>query len=70
MQLAYHIESINTQYMGNSDTIYLLKMEHVSKNNIFGLKWMMKSGLFNVQLLVIKECKILKVIKIEAHNFI
>ena len=35
---------INTQYMRNPDMAYVLKMEYVSKINIFGLKMMMKSG--------------------------
>jgi hypothetical protein len=34
-----------TQYMKNPDMVYVLKMEYVSKINIFGLKMMMKSGL-------------------------
>ena len=37
--------SINTQYMRNPDMVYVLKMEYVSKINIFGLKMMVKSGL-------------------------
>ena len=36
---------INTQYMRNSNFVQLLKMEYVSKINIFGLKMMVKSGL-------------------------
>ena len=36
---------INTQYMRNPDMVYVLKMEYVSKINIFGLKMMVKSGL-------------------------
>ena len=35
----------NTQYMRNPDMLYVLKMEYVSKINIFGLKMMVKSGL-------------------------
>ena len=34
-----------TQYMRNPDMVYVLKMEYVSKSNIFGLKMMVKSGL-------------------------
>ena len=34
-----------TQYMNNPDMVYVLKMEYVSKSNIFGLKMMVKSGL-------------------------
>jgi len=34
-----------TQYMRNSDMGYVLKMEYVSKINIFGQKMMVKSGL-------------------------
>ena len=37
--------SVNTQYMRNPDMAYVLKMEYVSKINIFGLKMMVKSGL-------------------------
>ena len=39
------ISDINTQYMRNPDMVYVLKMEYVSKINIFGLKMMVKSGL-------------------------
>ena len=35
---------LNTQYMRNPDMAYLLKMEYVSKINIFGLKMILKSG--------------------------
>jgi hypothetical protein len=31
--------------MRNPDIVYVLKMEYVSKINIFGLKMMVKSGL-------------------------
>ena len=31
--------------MRNPDMVYLLKMEYISKINIFGLKMMVKSGL-------------------------
>ena len=45
-QITYFVnEWINTQYMRNPDIIYVLKMEYVSKINIFGLKMMVKSGL-------------------------
>ena len=37
--------SINTSYLTDSDIIFTLKMESVSKNTIFGLKMMVKSGL-------------------------
>ena len=37
--------SFNKQYMRNPDMVYVLKMEYVSKINIFGLKLMVKSGL-------------------------
>ena len=36
---------INTQYMTNSSLICRVKIEYVTKNNIFGLKMMMKGGL-------------------------
>ena len=38
-------QSLNTQYMTNSTLVSPVKMEYVTKNNIFGLKMMMKSGL-------------------------
>ena len=38
-------EGFNTQFMRNTDMVYLLKMEYVSKINSFGLNMMMKSGL-------------------------
>ena len=31
--------------MRNPDMVYVLKMEYVSKSNIFGLKMLVKSGL-------------------------
>ena len=31
--------------MGNPDMVYILKMEYVSKINIFGLRMIVKSGL-------------------------
>ena len=37
--------TFNTQYMRNPDMVYVLKMEYVSKINIFGLNMMVKSGL-------------------------
>ena len=39
------IQRVKTQYMRNPDIVYILKMEYVSKINIFGLKMMVKSGL-------------------------
>ena len=35
----------NTQYMRNPDVVYTLKIDYVSKINIFGLNMMVKSGL-------------------------
>ena len=35
----------NIQYMTNSTLVCPVKIEYVTKNNIFGLKIMMKSGL-------------------------
>ena len=35
----------NTQYMTNSTLACPVKIEYVTKNNIFGLKMMIKSGL-------------------------
>ena len=37
--------SFNTPYMSYSSIVYPVKMEYGSKNNIFGLKMMVKSGL-------------------------
>ena len=34
----------NTSYLTDSYIVFTLKMESVSKNTIFGLKMMMKSG--------------------------
>ena len=39
--------AINTSYLTDSYIIFTLKMESVSKNTIFGLKMMVKSGLEN-----------------------
>ena len=39
------LQRFNTQYMRNSDMVYVLKMEYVSKINIFGLNMIVKSGL-------------------------
>ena len=36
---------INTSYLTDSYTVFTLKMESVTKNTIFGLKMMVKSGL-------------------------
>ena len=36
---------INTSYLTESYIVFTLKMESVSKNTIFGLKMMVKSGL-------------------------
>ena len=36
---------VNTQYMTNSTLVCPVKIEYVTKNNIFGLKMMVKSGL-------------------------
>ena len=38
-------KEINTSYLTDSYIIFSLKMESVSKNTIFGLKMMVKSGL-------------------------
>ena len=37
--------SLNTSYLTDSYIVFTLKMESVSKNTIFGLKMMVKSGL-------------------------
>ena len=36
---------INTSYLTESYIVFTLKMESISKNTIFGLKMMVKSGL-------------------------
>ena len=36
---------LNTSYLADSYIVFTLKMESVSKNTIFGIKMMMKSGL-------------------------
>ena len=46
-EITHSTNKIKTQYMRNPDMAYLLKMEYVSKINIFGLKMMVKSGLEN-----------------------
>ena len=38
-------QTINTSYLTDSYIIFTLKMESVSKNTIFGIKMMVKSGL-------------------------
>ena len=40
---------INTQYMRNPDMVYVLKMEYVSKINIFCLKWWWKVKFLHAQ---------------------
>jgi hypothetical protein len=37
--------TVNTQYMRNSNFVYVLEMEYLHKINGFGLKMMVKSGL-------------------------
>ena len=39
------LDNFNTQYMTNSTLACPVKIEYVTKNYIFGLKMMMKSGL-------------------------
>ena len=41
----YDHKSLNTQYRTNSTLVCPVKIEYVTKKNIFGLKMMMKSGL-------------------------
>ena len=43
--LKENITGINTSYLTDSYIVFTLKMESVSKNTIFGLKMMVKSGL-------------------------
>ena len=44
-QLKGFNNTINTSYLTDSCIVFTLKMESVSKNTIFGLKMMVKSGL-------------------------
>ena len=39
------IKHFNTQYIRNSDMVNVLKMEYVSKIDVFGLKMLVKRGL-------------------------
>ena len=39
------IQVLIAQHMRNPGMAYILKMEYVSKTNIFGIKMMVKSGL-------------------------
>ena len=46
MALYLHISKFfNTSYLTDSYIVFTLKMESVSKNTIFGLNMMVKSGL-------------------------
>ena len=38
----------NTQYVTNSTLVYPVNIEYVTKNNIFGLKMMVKSGIAKI----------------------
>ena len=40
-----HIFMLNTSYLTDSDIMFTLKMESQTKNTIFGLKMIVKSGL-------------------------
>ena len=44
-ELGLLLRVINTSYLTDSYMVFTLKMESVSKNTIFGLKRMVKSGL-------------------------
>ena len=50
MQIAF-----NTSYLTDSYIVFTLKMESVSKNTIFGLKMMVKSGLEKIFLKFLHE---------------
>ena len=45
-----YINNLNTSYLTNSYIVFTLNMESVSKNTIFGLKMMVKSGLEKILL--------------------
>ena len=40
-----YFKSFNTSYLTDSYIVFTLKMESVSKNTVFGLKMIVKSGL-------------------------
>ena len=44
-QTNYFNTDLNTSYLNDSYIIFTLKIESVSKNTIFGIKMMVKSGL-------------------------
>ena len=44
-QMSGNVEILTHNNVRNPDMVYVLKMEYVSKNNIFGLNMMVKSGL-------------------------
>ena len=44
-QKFFVFSALNTSYLTDSFIVFTLKMESVSKNTIFGLKGMVKSGL-------------------------
>ena len=41
----YNFELLNTSHLADSYIVFTLKMESISKNTIFGLKILVKSGL-------------------------
>ena len=49
---------INTQYMTNPTIFYPVKMEYGWKFSIFGLKMMVKSGLFSIKWIYLIERRI------------
>ena len=44
-QIFFDFFSFNSSYLTDSYIVFTLKMESVSKNTIFGLKMLVKSGL-------------------------
>ena len=44
------VDNFNMSYLTESYIVFALKMESVSKNTIFGLKMMVKSGLEKISL--------------------
>ena len=52
MFISFHYNSVlNTSYLTESYIVFTLKMESLSKNTIFGLKMMVKSGLEKIFLI-------------------
>ena len=63
------LNRLNTQYMTNSTLVCPVKIEYVTKNNIFGLKMMMKSGLEKIILKFLHAQAIELIYLIEKRSF-